>query len=281
LSASLPIRIGQWLARARVAGAARLDAQQLLAHHLGRPRAWLLAHDDEPIPAAAAAAADADLARRLAGVPLAYLTGEREFFGLMLEVGPDVLVPRPETEELVEWALELAPSAPQPTLIDLGTGSGAIALAFKQRAPQFEVTATDASAAALAIAQRNAARLKLELRWLLGDWWQALERTQPERFGLVVSNPPYIAEGDPHLPALRHEPAAALVAGGDGLAAIRVIVDGAVAHLAAGGWLLLEHGFSQGEAVRALLGGAGFVDVQTRADLAGLPRCTGGRRPNR
>lgn len=268
------MRIGEWLQRARSAGLARLDAQQLLAHHLGRPRTWLLAHDDEPLALSVQQRAEADLARRASGVPLAYLVGEREFHGLSLQVNENVLVPRPETEGLVEWALELAPQAPLARLVDLGTGSGAIALAFKHRAPAFEVFASDRSGAALAVAQGNARRLGLEVSWLEGDWWEAIG---PRQFGIVVSNPPYVAEGDPHLAALRDEPTLALTAGADGLLALRQIVAGAAAHLARGGWLLLEHGFDQATAVAGLLGAAGFEQIGMRADLAGQPRLTGGR----
>lgn len=265
------MRVADALARAREAGVARLDAQLLLAHHLKRDRAWLLAHDDAPL-GDARPAFEADLARRAAGVPLAYLVGEREFRGLPLAVSPAVLVPRPETEGLVEWALELA--APDATVVDLGTGSGAIALAFAHARPRARVAATDASADALAVARGNAQRLGVAVEFLHGDWWQPLAG---RRFELVLSNPPYIAGDDPHLAALAHEPRAALTPEGDGLAALRAIVAGAPAHLAPGGWLLLEHGFDQAPAVHALLAAAGFGALATRLDLAGLPRCTGGR----
>ncbi|MBK9134903.1 MAG: peptide chain release factor N(5)-glutamine methyltransferase [Betaproteobacteria bacterium] len=268
------MRIGEWLQRARAAGVARLDAQQLLAHHLGRPRTWVLAHDDEALAPEVAARFDADVARRADGVPLAYLVGEREFHGLALQVNADVLVPRPETEGLVDWALELAPEAPIQSLADLGTGSGAIALAFKARAAHFDVWASDRSAAALAVAQANAARLGLHVGWLDGDWWAPFAG---RRFGLVVSNPPYVAEGDAHLRALRHEPVGALVAGPDGLHALTAIVAGTPEHLAAGGWLLLEHGFDQAGTVAALLRARGFEAITTRRDLAGQPRLTGAR----
>lgn len=269
--------ISTWLARARSAGVARLDAQLLLAHHLGRPRSWLLAHDDEAIEPALLARLQSDLARRAGGEPLAYVVGQCEFCGLTLQVNADVLVPRPETEALVEWALDLAPRAPLRRLVDLGTGSGAIALAFGHRAPaDFDVHAVDRSDAALAVARGNGERLHLAVTWHAGDWWQPLAgRT----FGIAVSNPPYVKAGDPHLPALRHEPARALVAGEDGLQALRAIVASAPAHLAPGGWLLLEHGHDQAVAVAALLAAAGFEAIETRADLAGLPRLTGGRRP--
>lgn len=270
------MRIGQWLEQARAAGVARLDAQRLLARRLGRARAWLLAHDDEALPPAVLAGAEADLARRATGEPLAYIVGEREFRGLALQVTPDVLVPRPETEGLVDWALELAPVAPLPRLADLGTGSGAIALAFKQAAPAFDVWASDLSAAALAVAKTNARRLQLDITWLAGDWWAPFTG---QKFGIAVSNPPYIVQGDAHLQALRHEPPMALTAGPDGLQALRRIVAGAPPHLDAGAWLLLEHGHDQAPAVQALLVETGFEQVHTRADLAGLPRASGGRWP--
>jgi release factor glutamine methyltransferase len=270
------MRIGEWLQRARALGVTRLDAQVLLAHHLGRPRAWLLAHDLDPLDPEIAGSAGADLARRADGVPLAYLVGEREFHGLALRVTPDVLVPRPETEGLVEWALELAPHAPGACLADLGTGSGAIALAFKRSAGHFDVWASDRSAAALAVARENGRRLGLDVNWLEGDWWAPYAG---QRFGIVVSNPPYVADADPHLAGLRHEPAAALTAGPDGLRALREIVAGAPAHLLAGGWLLLEHGFDQADAVAALLRARGFIETVTRRDLAAHARLTGGRWP--
>jgi release factor glutamine methyltransferase len=266
------VKIADALRQARAAGVARLDAQRLLEHHAGRPRAWLIAHDDETLDAAAAARYAADLERRAAGVPLAYLVSEREFHGLTLTVSPAVLVPRPETELLVDWALELLPPAAE--VVDLGTGSGAIALAIAHARRDARVTATDASAAALAVAQANAERLGLAVGWAAGSWWQPLAG---RRFDVALSNPPYIAGDDPHLAALQHEPRGALTPEGDGLAALRDIVAGAPAHLAAGGRLLVEHGFDQAPAVQRLLADAGFEAVETRADLAGLPRATGGR----
>lgn len=269
--------IGTWLEHARRTSVARLDAQLLLAHHLARPRAWLLAHDDETITPALLARLDTDLARRAGGVPLAYLVGEREFCGLALQVNADVLVPRPETEGLVEWALEAVPRVPLRRLVDLGTGSGAIALAFRHRAPaDFEVHAVDRSEAALAVARANGARLRLPMTWHAGDWWEPLAG---QTFGIAVANPPYVKEGDPHLAALRHEPTQALLGGADGLQALRAIIGGGPAFLAPDGWLLLEHGHDQAAAVAALLAAAGFTAIETRADLAGLPRLSGGRRP--
>jgi len=265
------------LALARSLGVDRLDAQRLLGHHLQQQRSWLLAHDDAVLPAALAAAFDADCRRCADQVPLAYLIGEQAFHGLVLQVSPDVLVPRPDTETLVDWALHClaASGVRSPEVLDLGTGSGAIALAVALAWPTARLTATDLSAAALAVAQANARRLSLPLETAQGDWWQAL--APQRRFDLVLSNPPYIAGHDPHLPDLRHEPRLALTPGGDGLDAIRSIVAGASQALQAGAWLLIEHGWDQAEAVCALIANAGFAEVQTRPDRAGRPRCSGGR----
>jgi len=270
--------VGAALEQARALGLDRLDAQLLLAHLLQQPRAWLIAHADEALSSAQHEAFLAGCRRRADGEPMAYLLGEREFHGLMLRVGPAVLVPRPDTETLVDWALELlaTPLARAPEVADLGTGSGAIALALKHRHPATRVQAVDCSAAALEVARTNAAHHGLQIEWHLGEWWQPLHG---RRFHLVVSNPPYVAEDDIHLAALRHEPRSALTPGGDGLSALAEIINGAAAHLHDGGWLLLEHGHEQAEAVRGLLADAGFEAVQTRTDLAGRPRCGGGRRP--
>jgi release factor glutamine methyltransferase len=264
--------IPQALAEARRSGVARLDAQLLLSHLLQRPREWLLAHDDETLSASQAAAFESLLARRAHGEPLAYLVGEREFCGLRLQVTPEVLVPRPETEGLVEWALQGLASAPAASVVDLGTGSGAIALAVKQAAPSAHVCASDASPTALEVARGNARRHGLDIEWACGDWWAPWVG---RRFGLAVCNPPYIAGDDPHLAALGHEPRSALTPGGDGLGALRAVIAGAPQHLLPGAWLLLEHGHDQAGAVRQLLSQAGFTAPQTRVDLAGLPRCTG------
>lgn len=273
------MRVTEALALARELGVARLDAQLLLGHHLQRPRGWLIAHDDATLDADAAATVEADLRRRAAGVPLAYLVGEREFHGLALRVTPAVLVPRPETELLVDWALErldaLAPAGAA-TVVDLGTGSGAVALAVKQDRPGVQVTATDAQPAALEVARDNAHRLGLALEFVAGDWWQPLAG---RRFDLAVSNPPYVAGEDPHLPALAHEPRSALTPEGDGLGALRRLIDGAPQHLNPGAWLLLEHGYDQADAVRRLLAERGFEPARTRRDLAGIERCTGARWP--
>ena len=264
---------------ARQRGVDRLDAQLLLAHRLGRARTWVIAHGDEPVETDALSGFEADCERRRDDVPLAYLLGEREFRGLTLAVTPAVLVPRPDTEALVDWAIELLaqrlPASSQ--VLDLGTGSGAVALAIAAARPDARVSATDVDDGALALASTNARHLGLPVEFVRGSWWSAVGA---RRFDLVVSNPPYVAECDPHLHALRHEPQHALRAGDDGLAAVREIVAGAPRHLGPGGWLLLEHGCDQAAAVGALLRQSGFVEVSTRCDLAGQPRCSGGRRPD-
>ena len=262
------------------AGIPRLEAQNLLLMALGRDphdRAWLLAHDTDALDESANARLQTLLQRHRDGEPMGYLRGEQEFFGLPLRVDTRVLVPRPDTETLVQWALDVLATLPSPAAaIDLGTGSGAIALALASQRPGLAMTATDASEAALAVARQNAERLALPLRLAAGRWFEAVPE---QRFHLAVSNPPYIAEGDPHLPALRHEPISALTAGPDGLDDIRTLVAQAPAHLHPGGWLLLEHGHDQAAAVRALLAAAGFEQVSSRNDLAGIARCSGGRWP--
>ncbi len=256
----------------------RLDAQLLLLHLLDKPaseRAWLLAHDSEPLSAMAQARLEHCVRRRAAGEPLAYITGHKEFFGLDLLVDARVLVPRPETETLVEWALERLDDAPDASrsVLDLGTGSGAIALAIKHQRPAVDVTALDASLDALAVARANAQRLQLPVHWCQGSWLQGIDA----RVQLIVANPPYVAAHDRHLAALRFEPTAALVSGADGLDDLRQIIAQAPRHLLPGGWLLLEHGFDQASAVRQLLEQSGFDPVQSRRDLAGVVRCSGGR----
>ncbi|MEZ2299808.1 peptide chain release factor N(5)-glutamine methyltransferase [Variovorax sp. RCC_210] len=271
----LPSTVAQALAAAVALGVERLDAQLLLLHALGRAphdRAWLLAHDTDAMPEAAWSALAAQLSRRLAGEPVAYLLGEKEFHGLDLKVDARVLVPRPDTETLVEWALECLEGHAAPRVLDLGTGSGAIALALQNARLDAHVDAVDASADALAVAQANALRLGLSVRFAQADWLAGAGTG----YTVIASNPPYIAAGDPHLPALRHEPASALVAGADGLDDIRRIVRDAPAHLAEGGWLLLEHGHDQAAPVRQLLAERGFAEVQSRDDLAGIARCSGG-----
>ena len=271
--------VAQALAGAYTLGLDRLDASLLLGHCLQRDRAWLIAHDKVQLSTADVQAYAALCRRRAAGEPLAYLVGEREFHGLRLQVTPDVLVPRPDTETLVDWALDLlrtaAWGAAAPRVLDLGTGSGAIALAVAHRHPAALVTATDLSPAALAVAAGNTRRLGLAVAFAEGGWWSAVATAAG--FDLVLSNPPYIAGDDPHLPALRHEPMLALTPGGDGLGALRQIIAGAPGHLAPGGWLLLEHGWDQAAAVAALLQAAGFEAIGSRCDIEGRARCTGGR----
>ena len=264
------------LVQARALGIDRLDAQLLLGHQIGRPRSWLIANGDDALVDADAQAYRQLLQRRAGGEPLAYLVGEREFHGLMLTVTPAVLVPRPDTECLVDWALALMAPQAAPRVLDLGTGSGAIALALAYRQPGAHLTATDCSAEALAVARANAARHGLSVHFLQANWWDGVPGSP---FDLVVSNPPYIAGDDPHLAALGYEPRLALTPGGDGLDALRCIVAGTPTRLRPGGWLLLEHGYDQGADVRHLLQQAGFAEVQTRTDLAGVDRCTGGRLP--
>lgn len=263
------------LRQAAALGVARLDAQLLLLHALGRPagdRAWLIAHDQDEL---AEPAAFLDLcARRVAGEPVAYLVGEKEFFGLPLQVDARVLVPRPDTETLVEWALELLRDRSAPRVIDLGTGSGAIALAIAKARPDAQVEAVDRSGEALEVARANALRLELPVAFRQADWLSGADGT----YDLVVGNPPYVEEGDAHLAALAHEPRAALVSGADGLDDIRRIASQAPRHLRPGGWLLLEHGWNQAPAVRELLTAAGLADAASRHDLAGHERCSGARR---
>jgi len=266
------MRVTQALALARSQGLTRLDAQLLLCHHLQRPRSWLLAHDHELLPPAIEVALRDDFVQRAAGVPLAYLTGEREFHGLRLAVTPAVLDPRPDTETLVDWALQWLSGRTRPTVLDLGTGSGAIAIAVAHARPDAIVTATDLDAAALAVARANAHTHGVVLECLLGSWWTPLGG---RRFDLVLSNPPYIAADDAHLAALGHEPQHALTPGGDGLDALRTLAAGAALHLHPTGAVILEHGFDQAAAVRTLLHGAGLVAAQTRTDLGGQDRCTG------
>ena len=270
------LTVAQALAEAKARGVGRLDAQLLLARARSCSRSWLLAHDDAVLTPQQAAGFRADMLRRADDEPLAYLLGEKEFHGLMLKVSADVLVPRPETELLVDWGLELLDGAQtgpaQPRVLDLGTGSGAIALAVKHARPNAQVSALDLRPAALAVAGANADRLGLAIELLQGHWWGGVG---DRRFHLVLSNPPYIRPDDPHLAALRHEPRIALSPGGDGLDALRAIVAGAADHLEPGGWLLLEHGHDQAQPVQAMLNEQGFLEVQTRSDLAGLPRCTG------
>ncbi|MCY7370018.1 MAG: peptide chain release factor N(5)-glutamine methyltransferase [Polaromonas sp.] len=298
------------LAQALAAGLDRLDAHLLLLRALERPasdRAWLVAHDDDAMTAAVACDFAELCRRRAAGEPLAYLVGSKEFFGLALQVDARVLIPRPDTETLVRWALErlqvwrparasgrsqsgsesssesgsVADAGPR--VLDLGCGSGAIALAIAANLPQAwpatRIVATDASAAALELAQQNWGRLR-QPEWptvdfLQGDWLEPVVGT----FDLIVSNPPYIANADPHLDALAHEPISALTAGSAGMDDLQKIVAAAPAHLRRGGWLLLEHGHDQAGPVQQLLRQHGFAEVQSRRDLCGISRCAGGSWP--
>ena len=254
----------------------RLDAELLLLHVLKKPRSWLFAHVDDVVDADVHIAYAALLERRMQGEPVAYITGHRGFWSMDLEVSPATLIPRPETELLVEQALLRLPPDIACSVVDLGTGSGAIAIAIAYERPRAQVIATDASADALAVALRNAQRNGIHnVTFLHGDWLAPLAG---QRFELIVSNPPYIEADDPHLAQgdLRFEPASALASGHDGLDDIRRIVRDVRAHLGAGGWLLFEHGWNQGEAVRALLVDAGYSSVFTTQDLERRDRVSGG-----
>ena len=267
------------LAQAQALGLERIDAQLLLLHILNRAdagRAWLLAHDTDTLAPAEQPRFIALCQRRAGGEPVAYLRGMKEFYGLTLQVDARVLDPRPDTETLVDWALQLLAPLPAPRVLDLGTGSGAIALALQHQRPDAQVSAVDASADALAVAQANAARLGLAVQFARGNWLRGVAG----QFDVIASNPPYIAAADPHLAALRHEPLQALASGADGLDDIRSIVAQAPTHLQPGGWLLLEHGWDQAEAVQALLRAAGGEQVQSRKDLAGIVRCSGAQWPS-
>ncbi len=256
---------------------ARLDIRILLGHALGVSRAWLIAHEHDELPAAAVAAYESLFARHLTGEPVAYIVGEKEFFGRSFKVSPAVLVPRPETELLVELALEKLSAGKAARVLDLGTGSGCIAITLALERPGCGIVAVEQSAEALSVAKQNAVHWGAKLGFYRGSWYQALP-AGTERFDLIVSNPPYVAENDRHLAALAHEPAQALASGADGLDDIRRIVQDAGAWLKPGGWLMFEHGWDQGEACRGLLQEAGFCNVETRADLAGIGRVTLGKR---
>lgn len=257
---------------------ARLEAELLLAHALGQPRSWFYAHGGDLLDEPGLRAFDALLRRRAGGEPVAQITGVRGFWSLELAVTRDTLIPRPETELLVELALERLPRGQPAQVLDLGTGTGAIALAIASERPLADVTAVDASQAALDVARANAADAGLALRLLHGDWYGPVAG---EVYRMIVSNPPYLADADPHLSQgdLRFEPRSALASGPDGLDALRVITAGAPAHLLPGGWLLLEHGLGQGAAVRALLREAGFSRVETVRDLERRERISLGQWP--
>ena len=272
-----------------ISGLPRLEARMLLEMVLGKPREWLLAHDTDPIGPDATAQFLTLAAQRRQGTPMAHLVGHREFMGHRLSVSADVLIPRPETELLVEMALQSLEdcaerSLPSPatgngagcSLLDLGTGSGAVAISVALARPMVRVVATDLSETALVLAQKNAQQLEARIQFWQGNWYEALPAEG--RFDVIVSNPPYIALNDPHLAHgdLRFEPVGALTDGADGLMALRQIIAGASQHLTVGGWLWLEHGYEQGEEVAQLLLRSGFNAVQTKQDLAGLPRITGG-----
>ncbi|PMS20869.1 peptide chain release factor N(5)-glutamine methyltransferase [Trinickia dabaoshanensis] len=269
---------------------APLEARVLLAHALGWRRTELITRGGESLDPNALAAFRMLEARRVAGEPIAQIVGVREFYGLEFDVTPDVLIPRPETELLVETALAAIESIPRPRVLDLGTGSGAIAVAIASARPDARVWAVDRSGAALAVAARNAAKLLDPGRpggpiaWMAGDWYGALDGASPAspalQFDIIVTNPPYIASGDPHLDEgdLRFEPRGALTDESDGLTAIRSIVLGSGPFLAIGASLWIEHGYDQAASVRALLMAAGFADVRSLQDLAGIERTTGGRR---
>ncbi len=259
---------------ATVSSSPRLDAELLLAHSLEWPRSRLYSQAQRALSPEARAQFLELLAARASGRPVAYLLGRQEFWSLDFELGDDCLVPRPETESLVELALA-EPDGPR-RVLDLGTGSGVIAIAIKRERPDWEVSAVDCSPGALRWARHNAARHDADVTFLEGRWF---EPVSGRRFDLILANPPYIAHGDPHLEALRHEPTQALVAGADGLADIRHICEQASAYLSPGGMLALEHGMDQAAAVRELLQAAGLRDIASERDLAGHERISHGRRP--
>ncbi len=260
-------------ARERIPGT---EARQLLSHVLGRSHAWLAAHSDEAL-AAPSAAQFADLiVRRAEGEPIAYLLGSREFYGRSFAVTQEVLIPRPETELLVDLGIVKIGARRVAEVLDLGTGSGCLAITLALEIPTARITAAELSPTAVALARRNAERLEAVVQVIESDWFSALAE---KAFDLIVANPPYIADQDPHLGAgdLRFEPELALSSGPDGLAAIRIIIREAPGHLSPGGWLFIEHGYDQAEAVAALLQAAAFLDIEQHRDLAGIIRVSGGR----
>ena len=270
-------------ASARIAAAlgldkreARLEARVLAAHAWQVDHAWLIAHDTDPLNDTHVAAFESLVSRRLEGVPIAYLVGAREFYGRPFQVSPAVLIPRPDTELLVERALAHIPADQAVEILDLGTGSGCIAITLALERPLARVTAADRSAAALAVAQRNADILNARVEFLASDWFAALAG---RRFDLIVSNPPYVAAADPHLAHgdVRFEPLTALAAGHDGLDDLRLLTRAACAHLKPGGTLLLEHGYNQADKVQTLLREGGIRHPQSWADLSGILRVSGGK----
>ena len=271
----MPVTVMRALAEAQTLGLARLDTQLLLLCALGKPdsdRAWLLAHDGDALPDETAQIFQNLTRRRAAGEPLAYIVGYQEFFGLRFTVDNAVLIPRPDTETLVQWSLDLLAGLDNPRVIDLGTGSGAIAISLAHQL-KTSVDATDLSEKALSVARENAQRLGVNVQFLKSHWFDKVSGY----YHVIASNPPYIASADPHLSALTHEPLEALSAGPDGLDDIRHIALQAPAHLLPSGWLLLEHGFDQAATVRAILLQRGFAQVQSQRDLAGIERCSGGQ----
>jgi release factor glutamine methyltransferase len=258
-------------------GLPRLEARMLMEHVLKKDRAWFIAHDDEHMLHDHAATFDALVEQRLAGLPMAYLLGEREFLGRMFGINPTVLIPRPETELLVETGLSCLHDQKAASVLDLGTGSGIIAISIAAARPLWQVVATDISQGALDMARRNAARHKVNIEFFLGSWYQAFPSQL--QFDLILSNPPYIREGDQHLDQgdLRYEPRGALTDGADGLSAIREIVQGALIHLKEGGRLWVEHGYDQADQVRSIFNQHGFRDIESKMDLSGIIRVTGGR----
>lgn len=263
-----------------VSASARLDSELLLAHVLQQSRTWLHTWPQKPIDTAQQQDFEVLLQRRLAGEPIAHILGEQDFWSLRLAVSPATLIPRPDTERLVELALERIPPEADWSIADLGTGSGAIALALAAERPRCHVIATDQSTEALDVARANAARHQLNnVQFTQSDWLSDIPASQ--HFEMIVSNPPYICEADPHLfrGDVRFEPRSALTAGTDGLEAIRRILHQAGSHLVPGGWLLLEHGYDQGEAVQRLLRGAGYCEVADFIDYGGNPRVAAGQRP--
>jgi len=253
----------------KTSGLPLLEARALLAHELTRTREALVAHPELEVEAAAARQFEQLAARRRAGEPLAYLLGEREFYGRRFAVSPAVLVPRPETELLVQLALDRTRTLFAPNVLDLGTGSGCIAISIALDVAQAEVVGTDISPGALDVARTNATNLDARVGFIESDWYIGIRG----HFDVIASNPPYVAQGDAHLSDLKYEPELALMAG-DGLSCLRRIIDGAPAHLSTGGWLLVEHGYDQAQAVRELFERAGFDAIQTARDQAGIERVT-------
>ncbi len=269
--------VSDCLMRGQALGLPRLEAQILFLHAMGRSlhdRAWLLAHGTDEVEAEHISRFETFARRRVQHEPVAYIVGQKEFFGLTLHIDKRVLDPRDDTEVLVEWALECGASLASPRFLDLGTGSGAIALALQSQRPVAKVMGVDTNSEALKLAAHNAQKLGLEVSFLQSDW---LKQVTGE-FDVIATNPPYIEAKDPHLAKLQHEPLSALVSGENGLRDIQIIVKNASQHLVKGGWLLIEHGWQQAPQVRALLQNEGYANVQSKLDLAGLERCSGGQK---